>query len=84
MSQANLRWTVLLSVNLLLWSVLGFYGVSSAAPDKKREPFANSVQQRGEIIQELKEIKALLQKQNALLSERLPSRKDAPHGAPPR
>jgi len=61
------RWTVLVLLNLLAWGVLSFCGATTAAPPSGRQPFANSVEQRGAMIRELREIKALLSEQNALL-----------------
>lgn len=58
------RWMLLVGVNVVAWCVLSFQQTSSAAPG---EPFANAVAQRGEMIAELKEIKALLKEQNTLL-----------------
>ena len=48
-------------------SVLGFYSTTGAAPQGGQPPFANSVEQRLEIVTELREIKELLKEQNALL-----------------
>jgi hypothetical protein len=61
------RWTWLIVANVLLFCVLGFYWSSDAAPPKAKQPFANSVEQRMEMIKELREIKVLLKEQNALL-----------------
>lgn len=47
--------------------VLGFYSTTGAAPTGAQQPFANSVEQRLEIVTELREIKELLKEQNALL-----------------
>lgn len=66
MKKTNLRWALLLAANAVVWCVLGFSGTSVAAPGAK-PPFSNSVEQRGEMIRELREIKALLKEQNALL-----------------
>ena len=60
-------WTWLIVANVLFFCVLGFYWSSEAAPPKPRQPFANSVEQRMQMIQELKEIKLRLKEQNALL-----------------
>ncbi len=62
-------WILLIVTNVLFCGVLSFYQPTSAAPParKRGEPFANSVTQRGEMITELKAIRALLQEQNALL-----------------
>ena len=64
------RWAVLILANVLFCCVLSFYGTSDAAQTRgnpPQEPFANSVQQRMEMINQLREIKTLLKEQNALL-----------------
>lgn len=48
--------------------VLGFYSLVTAAP-AGQPPFANSVEQRAEMIAELREIKELLKEQNTLLRQ---------------
>lgn len=58
-------------------SVLGFYSTTGAAPPPAQLPFANSVDQRFEIAQELREIKELLKEQNALLREAQKSQRHA-------
>ena len=60
-------WTWLIVANVLFCCVLSFYRATDAAPPKPRQPFANSVEQRMEMIKELREINALLKEQNALL-----------------
>ena len=67
MTNKLFRWAVLLCANLMLWGVLSFYESSSAAPPGGQPPFANAVEQRNEMIRELREIKELLKEQNALL-----------------
>ncbi len=57
----------LLTVNLAGLCMLGFHRPSSAAPGAGNEPFANAVEQRAEMIAELREIGVLLKEQNALL-----------------
>lgn len=42
---------------------------SDASAQPTRQPFSNAVQQRAEMIRELKETNALLKEQNALLRE---------------
>jgi hypothetical protein len=61
-------WALLLAANFACWGVLGFYETTDAAPrsDAGKPPFANSVEQRFQMIQELQEIKQLLREQNAL------------------
>ena len=60
-------WALLLTANVLCYCVLSFYRTGDAAAPKGSPPFANSVQQRMETVNELKEIKELLREQNALL-----------------
>ena len=60
-------WTWLIVANVLFCCVLSFYRTTGAAPPKPQQPFANSVEQRMEMIKELREIKGLLKEQNALL-----------------
>lgn len=48
--------------------VLGFYQSGSAQTKKTPPPFANSVEQQGEMIQLLRDIREELKKQNTLLS----------------
>lgn len=50
-------------------SVLGLYGPTMAAAPKGQPPFANSVEQRMEMIRELRGIRELLAEQNELLAE---------------
>jgi hypothetical protein len=51
-----------------MWGVLSFYGTTRAAnPSNPKLPFANSIEQRGEIVRELRELNGLLREQNALL-----------------
>jgi hypothetical protein len=61
------RGTWLVVAGLLAGSMLGFYGTLGAAPQAGQPPFANPVDQRAEMIRELREIKELLKEQNALL-----------------
>ena len=60
-------WALLIAANALCYCVLSFYRTTDAAPPKPGPPFANAVQQRMEMVGELKEIKQLLKEQNALL-----------------
>jgi len=61
-------WTLLLVANVLVYFVLGFYQATDASPPRGgAPPFANSVQQRMEMVGLLQEIKDLLKEQNALL-----------------
>jgi cell division protein FtsB len=47
--------------------VLGLLQTTSAQPKTSHEPFANTVAQQSEMIQQLKEINQQLKDQNALL-----------------
>ena len=60
-------WVLLIVANVLFCCVLSFYRTTDAAPPKAKLPFANPVEQRMEMIQELREIKNLLKEQNSLL-----------------
>jgi hypothetical protein len=66
------------AVGLLALSVLSFYGSSGAAPQKAQLPFANPVEQNNEIIRELREIRAAVQEQTAVLRE-LSGKMSSPH-----
>ena len=48
--------------------VLGFYRIGRAAPTGPKQPFANPVRQRQEIIEQLKTMNRQLREQNKLLS----------------
>jgi hypothetical protein len=61
------RWMLIVTFLALAIGVLGFYSPTGAAPQGGQLPFANSVEQRLEIVTELREIKELLKEQNALL-----------------
>ena len=68
MTSANrVRWAVLVTLNVLFWCVLSFYGSSNAADRTGNQPFANAVEQRNETIEQLKEINAELKAQTAIL-----------------
>jgi hypothetical protein len=61
------RWTWLAAGNAGALGVLGFYSTLGAAPPAGQPPFANPIDQRLEMIRELREIKELLKEQNSLL-----------------
>ncbi|WP_425613873.1 hypothetical protein NA78x_003717 [Anatilimnocola sp. NA78] len=61
------KWSGLLVVAAVGLYVLGFYSSSGAAPQGGQPPFANPIDQRNEMIRELREIKELLKEQNSLL-----------------
>jgi hypothetical protein len=58
---------------LLLAGVLGLWGTAVAQPEPTpgagKPPFANAVDQRDEMIRELREIRALIKEQNGLLKQ---------------
>jgi hypothetical protein len=60
-------WVLLIAANVLFCGVLSFYRASGAAPPVVKPPFANPVEQRMEMVNQLREIKELLKEQNALL-----------------
>lgn len=61
-------WALLVAGGAVCCCVLSFYQTSHAQQKTGGEPpFANSVQQRAEMVSELQEIKNLLKEQNALL-----------------
>lgn len=61
-------WALLVTANVLCYCVLGFYQADAASPRAAaKPPFANSVQQRMEMINLLREIKDQLKQQNVLL-----------------
>ena len=67
MKRITLGWTLLIVANVLVISVLSLHSSTDAAAQSPRAPFGNSVEQRFEMIKQLREIKALLKEQNALL-----------------
>ena len=68
-STPRYRWAALLGANAVALCMLGFYGSSSAqqAQQAPNLPFANSVEQTDEIIQQLKQLNGLMREQNNLL-----------------
>jgi hypothetical protein len=63
------RWALLIGLNLFCWYMLGFHQPMSVAQSSTngQPPFANSVAQRFESIDQLKEINTQLKEQLALL-----------------
>ncbi len=61
------RWTLLVTANAVLLGVLGFFSVTSAQQAQPQLPFSNSVEQRGDMLKELREIKELIKEQNSIL-----------------
>lgn len=60
-------WKTLVASHAISLTMLGFYQSSSAAPRAVQEPFANAVEQRFEIINQLKEVNTQLREQTTLL-----------------
>lgn len=69
MKRSHLCWTLLIVVNVMAFGVLGFYQSIGTAqqPQNGQPPFQNAVEQRQEMIRELKEISELLKEQNLIL-----------------
>jgi hypothetical protein len=63
------RWTALVVINLMAWGVFGAYQYSQAQSKGGQLPFANSNEQRSDILRELKDIKDLIKEQNTLLRD---------------
>ena len=61
------RWGLLVAGIVLICCVLSFYRTTNAQPPQAREPFANSVEQRMDMLKALNEIRDQLKEQNALL-----------------
>lgn len=62
-------WAVLIAANVVFLCVLSLYRSTSAAPQAAQQPFANAVEQRMEMITQLREIQTLLKEQNTLVKE---------------
>ncbi|MBN2477608.1 MAG: hypothetical protein JXB62_23575 [Pirellulales bacterium] len=69
MNRRRTGWTLLIAANVLCYCVLGYYQTTEAMQRKPSAPppFANSVQQRNEMITLLRDVRGLLKEQNALL-----------------
>lgn len=66
--RSRLGWALLAFAHVVLLAVLGLYqGPAAAEAPAGRPPFANAVEQRMEMIRELRAIRELLEEQNALL-----------------
>ena len=65
------RWAALVGANVLGWCMLCFHQDGTAAPGVANPPFANAVEQRIEMIDQLKQVNALLKEQNTLLKEQM-------------
>lgn len=66
----SLQGMMLLGAIVLCCYMLSFYQTTSAAPHAP-PPFANSVEQRFETINELREIRELMKEHNALVKEQI-------------
>jgi len=80
----RLPWPLALAAGALCCCVLSFYRATDAAPPADNLPFANPVQQRMDMIVELKAIHALLKEQNALLREQNDLLRSPAAGATPK
>jgi hypothetical protein len=67
MKSTSFRWAVLVSANVLGWCMLCLHQNGTAAPPPGTPPFANAVEQRIEMIEQLRQINAQLKEQNTLL-----------------
>jgi len=61
------RWLIPVASAVATWGVLSFYQPTIAQQKGPAQPFANSVQQRSDMVEHLKAIEALLIEQNDLL-----------------
>jgi hypothetical protein len=66
-NRAKFSFLSLLALNLVGLGVLGLYQPKAALTQEASPPFANAVEQRNEIIAQLKEINTQLHEQNELL-----------------
>lgn len=71
-------WIAAIVVNVGIWTLLAATGATHADPPKTQEPFANAVEQRNEMIGQLKEINSQLKDQNAMLRAALGALLSAP------
>jgi hypothetical protein len=62
-----IRWGLMLGGIVVCCCVLSFYQTTSAQPPQAKEPFANSVEQRMDMLKVLTEIRDQIKEQNALL-----------------
>ena len=63
------RCTALVALNVVVLSMFGAYQWCNAQSTGGQLPFANSNEQRSDLLREVREIKDLLKEQNALLKE---------------
>ena len=67
MKKGTWHWPLTLLLGTVVGCILVLCRANVATPQPGRPPFTNSVQQRNEMIQELRDIKNLLREQNKLL-----------------
>ena len=69
LKETRIRWGLLIALNLLCWYMLGLQQprLSAQQGSNGELPFANSVVQRFDTIDQLKQINAQLKEQTALL-----------------
>ena len=67
MSRKTWSSTLFLAAAALILCVLSFYDPTNAAQPGPKQPFSNAVEQRANMLRELREIRALLKEQNELL-----------------
>ena len=69
LKETRIRWGLLVALNLFCWYMLGLQQPKVVAdPNNNGDPpFANSVVQRFDVIDQLKQINAQLKEQTALL-----------------
>lgn len=61
------RWTLVVAANVVAWCMLGLMRQTDAQPPSTGAPFTDAVEQRNEIISQLKQLNGLVKEQNALL-----------------
>ncbi len=62
---------------VVVCGVLGLYRAEKAVSQPPKLPFSNSVEQRAEMIKELREIRRLLEEQNRILRKQHPTTRDS-------
>ncbi len=65
--RSHRTWLIFIALNVISLCVLGFYRTSDAAPRQAPQQFANPVEQAFEVIDQLKQLNALMKEQNELL-----------------
>ena len=67
MMKRHYGWMLLVAANALVLCVLSFFQRGDAAPPTGNAPFANSIEQRLEIVAQLKDVNAELKELNSFL-----------------